>query len=63
MVLYKLCISNKKIYEEMRSFNELNQENVENFLNEYFHDNMEKWNVPGVAVTVINDGKELYKVG
>lgn len=41
----------------------LNQENVKKFMDEYFQTNMEKWNVPGAAVAVVNNGEELYRSG
>ncbi len=45
------------------SIAKLNKENVRKFIDEYFQTNMKKWNVPGVAVAVVDDNKELYKAG
>lgn len=41
----------------------LNQQNVKHFIDEYFQINMKKWKVPGVAVAVVENDKELYKAG
>jgi len=41
----------------------LNQENVSTFINEYFTANMEKYNVPGAAVSVVKDSEEIFKAG
>jgi CubicO group peptidase (beta-lactamase class C family) len=41
----------------------LNQENIKQFIDEYFQANMKKWKVPGVAVSVVENDKELYKAG
>lgn len=41
----------------------LNKENVKKFVDEFFQINMKKWNVPGAAVAVVEDNKELYKAG
>ncbi|BCN28902.1 serine hydrolase [Anaeromicropila herbilytica] len=42
---------------------ELNQENIKKFVDNYFQTNMKKYHVPGVAVAVVKDNKELYKAG
>jgi len=41
----------------------LNQENISTFINDYFTTNMEKYKVPGAAVSVVKDSKEIFKAG
>ena len=41
----------------------MNKENVKSFADDYFKKNSAVWHVPGVAVSVVKDGKELYKAG
>lgn len=41
----------------------LNKENVKSFVDDYFNKNIAVWHVPGAAVSVVKDGKELYKAG
>lgn len=42
---------------------EMNNDTVSEFINQYLNENMEKYNVPGAAVVVIKDGKEIFKNG
>ena len=42
---------------------EMNNNTVSEFINQYLNENMEKYNVPGAAVVVIKDGKEIFKNG
>ncbi len=42
---------------------EMNNDTVSEFTNQYLNENMEKYNVPGAAVVVIKDGKEIFKNG
>lgn len=42
---------------------EINNDTVSEFINPYLNENMEKYNVPGAAVVVIKDGKEIFKNG
>lgn len=42
---------------------EINQDNVKEFVDAYFQKNMEKFKVPGAAVSVVKNGEELYKAG
>lgn len=40
-----------------------NNEDISKFMNNYFKENMEKYNVPGAAVVVVKDNKEVFKSG
>ena len=42
---------------------ELNQENIQRFVDHYFTTNMKKFNVPGAAVAIVKNNQELYKAG
>lgn len=55
--------NNGNIYGNNNSIATLNTESVSRFVDEYFQTNMEKWHVPGVAVAIVKDNKELYKAG
>lgn len=40
-----------------------NREDIENFMNNYFTEKMKKYSVPGAAVVVVKDNKEVFKKG
>lgn len=40
-----------------------NHEDIENFMNNYFNEKMKKYSVPGAAVVVVKDNKEVFKMG
>lgn len=42
---------------------EINHENIECFIDEFFKKNIEKYNLPGAAVVVVKDGEEILKKG
>lgn len=51
------------VTEKGNPVTDLNKENVKSFADDYFKKNSAVWHVPGVAVSVVKDGKELYKAG
>ncbi|BCZ45460.1 FmtA-like protein [Clostridium gelidum] len=69
--LISIGLSNNFILKEVKAEEESNEvyrvisneEDVNNFMNNYFKENMEKYLVPGAAVVVIKDGKEIFKKG
>lgn len=40
-----------------------NNDDVKNFMDNYFNKNMEKYSVPGASVVVVKDNKEVFKMG
>ncbi|WPC43661.1 serine hydrolase [Clostridium sp. JS66] len=40
-----------------------NNEDVKSFMNNYFHEKMKKYLVPGASVVVVKDNKEIFKMG
>lgn len=40
-----------------------NEEDIKNFMNSYFKEKMKKYSVPGAAVVVVKDNKEVFKMG
>jgi CubicO group peptidase (beta-lactamase class C family) len=40
-----------------------NEEDIKNFMNNYFNEKMKKYFVPGASIVVIKDNKELFKMG
>lgn len=42
---------------------QVNSDTVSEFINQYLNENVEKYNVPGAAVVVIKDNKEIFKKG
>lgn len=42
---------------------EINCENIQCFMDDFFKENMDKYNVPGATVVVVKDGKEIFKKG
>ena len=40
-----------------------NNDDVKNFMDNYFNKNMEKYSVPGALVVVVKDNKEVFKMG
>ena len=51
--------------EEKLDNNEIisRDEDLENFMNNYFQEKMEEYSVPGAAVVVVKDNKEIFKRG
>ncbi|WP_040330557.1 serine hydrolase domain-containing protein [Clostridium ihumii] len=42
---------------------EINHENIEYFMDDFFKKNIDKYNLPGAAVVVVKDGEEILKKG
>ncbi|HDK7175914.1 TPA: serine hydrolase [Clostridium botulinum] len=40
-----------------------NSEDLQQFMNKFFKKNMEKYSIPGAAIVVVKDGKEIFKKG
>jgi CubicO group peptidase (beta-lactamase class C family) len=40
-----------------------NDEDIKNFMNNYFNEKMKKYSVPGASVVVVKDNKEVFKMG
>lgn len=40
-----------------------NEEDVKNFMNNYFDEKMKKYSVPGASVVVVKNNKEVFKMG
>ena len=40
-----------------------NEEDIKNFMNNYFNEKMKKYSVPGASVVVVKDNKEVFKMG
>lgn len=40
-----------------------NDEDIKNFMNNYFNEKIKKYSVPGASVVVVKDNKEVFKMG
>lgn len=40
-----------------------NSEDLQQFMDKFFKKNMEKYLIPGAAIVVVKDGKEVFKKG
>lgn len=41
----------------------INEDNIKNFMDNYFHEKMKDYSVPGASVVVVKDNKEIFKSG
>lgn len=40
-----------------------NSEDLQQFMDKFFNENMDKYSIPGAAIVVVKDGKEVFKKG
>ncbi|OOM14555.1 serine hydrolase domain-containing protein [Clostridium saccharobutylicum] len=40
-----------------------NEEDIKNFMNNYFNEKMKKYSVPGASIVIVKDNKEIFKMG
>lgn len=53
--------NNKRVNEKHLDVN--NSEDLQQFMDEFFKKNMDKYSVPGAAIAVVKDSKEVFKKG
>lgn len=66
LLLFTICFSliwQNNVSAHSFSHNTLNSNNIQIFFDNFFEDNMKKYNVPGATVAVIKDGEEIFKKG
>lgn len=49
--------------QDMKSKDTSNSKDVQEFMDKFFTSNMQKYKIPGSAVVVVKDGKEVFKKG
>ncbi len=70
-IFITLGLSSNSLAKEIDNTKELNKkhvatnnsEDLQQFMDKFFKKNMEKYSIPGAAIVVVKDGKEVFKKG